>query len=142
MKHTCESAGRAGCEPCRQLEFDLWDAINRYAIAVGGDPSKHVHGNTPRMQAVVDVDALVARVRSPELIVDVMVMRATLTDVRLFLRGVARRPELGSGASDLLDKAAMIDRVLDEKKTPCRHLQAVMTEAGLLCGACRERLGP
>jgi hypothetical protein len=97
VKHTCESVGRSGCEPCRRLEFDLWEAINRYAISVGGDPSRHSHGNTPRMQAVVDVDALVARVRSQEPI---------------------------------------------EAATPCRHLRAVMTEAGLLCGTCRERLGP
>jgi hypothetical protein len=34
---------------------DLWDAINRYAISVGGDPSKHVYGNVARMQAVADV---------------------------------------------------------------------------------------
>lgn len=34
----------------------LWDAIHRYVIACGGDPSKHVYGNTPRMQAVCDVE--------------------------------------------------------------------------------------
>jgi hypothetical protein len=38
------------------LEVDLWDAINRYAIAVGGDPSAHVYGNVARMQAVADVN--------------------------------------------------------------------------------------
>ena len=139
MVHTCESGGRSGCEPCRQLEFDLWDAINRYAISVGGDPSKHVHGNTSRMQAVVDVDALVANARGAE----VAGLRAALGAAHKFLRGVARRPELGDGAKDLIDEVAMIDVVLGEKKeTPCRHLQAVMTETGLLCGTCRERLGP
>ena len=78
MGHTCESGGRSGCEPCRQLEFDLWDAINRYAISVGGDPSKHVHGNTSRMQAVVDVDALVMNARGAE----VAGLRAALGAVR------------------------------------------------------------
>jgi len=34
----------------------LWDAINNYAIACGGDPSNHVYGNTSRMKAVADVE--------------------------------------------------------------------------------------
>jgi hypothetical protein len=31
----------------------LWDAINKYVKSCGGDPSKHIYGNTPRMDAVV-----------------------------------------------------------------------------------------
>lgn len=53
--HTCERDGRSGCLLCRHLEGELWDAINHYAVSVGGDPSRHVYGNTSRMQAVVDV---------------------------------------------------------------------------------------
>lgn len=139
MKHTCEIGGRSSCAPCMLLEVDLWDAINRYAIAVGGDPSKHVHGNVSRMQAVADVDAHVAREFSRQQIDDLVVenlvkgsnaaaaaacargveisrLRAALIDVRGFLRGVARRPELGRGAKDLLDEAAALDRVLGEKE--------------------------
>jgi hypothetical protein len=37
----------------------LWDAINAYATACGGDPSEHVYGNVPRMNAVVAVNAAV-----------------------------------------------------------------------------------
>lgn len=42
----------------------LWDAINRYAQTCGGDPSKHVYGNTPRMDAVADVERVVRDVES------------------------------------------------------------------------------
>ena len=34
----------------------LWEAINRYVVACGGDPDRAVHGNIKRMQAVVDVE--------------------------------------------------------------------------------------
>jgi hypothetical protein len=34
----------------------LWDAINRYAVTCGGEPSKYVHGNTLRQRAVADVE--------------------------------------------------------------------------------------
>lgn len=96
-----------------QFEIELWDAINRYAISVGGDPSAHVYGNVPRMQAVADVGKVVARVQSRGVEIDRL--RAALRDVRGFLRGVARRPELGHGARDLIDEAAAIGRSLDEK---------------------------
>ena len=143
MKHTCETGGRSSCEPCMQFETELWDVINRYAISVGGDPSGHVYGNVPRMQAVVDVGKVVAKVRSRrqidallvedlvkgsnaaaaaacELTGEVKRLRAALIDVRGFLRGVARRPELGRGAQDLLDEAEALDRMLDVKKEPRR----------------------
>lgn len=139
MKHTCETGGPTSCEPCMQFETELWDVINRYAISVGGDPSKNAYGNVPRMQAVADVGKVVAKVISRQRIDDLVVedlvkggnaaaaaacergtevarLRAALIDVRGFLRGVARRPELGRGAQDLLDKAEALDRVLDEKK--------------------------
>lgn len=61
--HTCASSGRSSCKPCIQFEVDLWDAINRYATTVGGDPSQHVYGNVPRMQAVADVGAVIRRLR-------------------------------------------------------------------------------
>lgn len=34
----------------------LWDAINTYAETCGGDPPRHVYGNTPRQRAVVEVE--------------------------------------------------------------------------------------
>lgn len=37
----------------------LWDEINRYVVACGGDPSKHVYGNTPRMAAVAQVEGVI-----------------------------------------------------------------------------------
>lgn len=141
MKHTCTTSGRSSCQPCLRLEMELWNAINRYAEAVGGDPSRHVHGNVTRMQAVADVGKIVARAASREQIDDLVVedlakasnaaaaaacvrgaeverLRAALIDARIFLRGVARRPELDRGAKDLLDEAAAIDRVLaDQKET-------------------------
>lgn len=50
----------------------LWDAINRYVTACRGDPSKYVYGNTPRMKAVAEVEAVVqeavaARAEAPTL---------------------------------------------------------------------------
>ncbi|MDP3767539.1 MAG: hypothetical protein Q8S13_05955, partial [Dehalococcoidia bacterium] len=42
----------------------LWDAINRYVQACGGDPSSHVYGNTPRQHAVAEVEASVTRARA------------------------------------------------------------------------------
>lgn len=45
--------------PEMQRRVALWDAINRYVITCGGDPSKHVYGNTPRMNAVVEVERVV-----------------------------------------------------------------------------------
>lgn len=42
-------------------EVALWDAINRYAVSVGGDPSRHVYGNATRMQAVVDVGVAISK---------------------------------------------------------------------------------
>ncbi len=64
--HTCTSGGRLGCDLCMQLEKELWDAINDYAISVGGNPAKHVYGNTPRMRAVAEVSRIVDRVSEVE----------------------------------------------------------------------------
>ena len=44
----------------------LWDAINEYVEACGGDPSRHVYGNTRRMAAVVRVEAAVTATASPQ----------------------------------------------------------------------------
>lgn len=44
----------------------LWDAINAYAAACGGDPSKHVYGNTPRQTAVAEVERLVRDIERSE----------------------------------------------------------------------------
>jgi len=186
MKHTCATSGRSSCELCLLLEVDLWDAINRYAIAVGGDPRKHVHGNVPRMQAVADVGKIVAKVSSQQQIDDLVVedlvkgsnaaaaracelqaanetlkqenarlvadlnlagpdsaccrarhrteeerdkltadvgrLRSALREARVFLRGVALRPELGQGAKDLLDEADAIDRVLNGESVLNREM--------------------
>ena len=60
-----------------RFEADLWDAINRYAMSVGGDPASHVYGNAARMQAVADVgkiiDRVAARQRIDDLVVDDLV---------------------------------------------------------------------
>lgn len=37
----------------------FWDAINEYASACGGDPSKHVYGNTRRQKAVASIENVV-----------------------------------------------------------------------------------
>lgn len=37
----------------------LWDAIQRFAVSCGGDPSGRVHGNTARQQAVADIEAVI-----------------------------------------------------------------------------------
>ena len=31
-KHTCETHDPRGCEPCMQLEVELWNAINSYVL--------------------------------------------------------------------------------------------------------------
>ncbi len=38
----------------------LWEEINRYVLACGGDPSKHVYGNTPRMEAVSRIENVIS----------------------------------------------------------------------------------
>lgn len=38
----------------------LWDAINKYVVACGGDPGKRVYGNVTRMEAVVEVERALA----------------------------------------------------------------------------------
>jgi hypothetical protein len=45
--------------PVDPWQVPLWDAINRYVVACGGDPAKHVYGNTARMNAVVEVNGVV-----------------------------------------------------------------------------------
>jgi hypothetical protein len=61
MKHTCKTKGPSNCKPCMAWRTELWDAINQYVVACGGDPSKHVYGNVPRMNAVEDVESIVIR---------------------------------------------------------------------------------
>lgn len=56
-----------------KFETELWDAINRYATSVGGDPASHVYGNAARMQAVTDVGKIVDRVASRQRIDDLTV---------------------------------------------------------------------
>jgi len=43
-------------EPGSPAHVALWDAINDYATACHGDPSKHVYGNTARQRAVAAVE--------------------------------------------------------------------------------------
>lgn len=42
--------------------LELWDAINAYAIACGGDPSQNVYGNTARQDAVNAIEAAVDKI--------------------------------------------------------------------------------
>jgi hypothetical protein len=46
----------------------MWDAINRYVMACGGDPSRNALGNTARMNAVVDINDIVRRAANGDLI--------------------------------------------------------------------------
>lgn len=39
---------------------ELWHAVNEYAEACGGDPSKNIYGNTRRLRAVVRVEKALA----------------------------------------------------------------------------------
>lgn len=64
-QHTCQTTGRSSCERCVKFEIALWDAINRYVVACGGDPAVAVHGNTARMQAVADVGSIVLTSTGP-----------------------------------------------------------------------------
>ena len=140
MTHTCVGNDRINCEPCRAFERTLWDAIHAYAIAVGGSPASS-GSSTPRERAVAAVDKILAQVRARERLDEIVIedlvkggngaasaaclrgaeiarLRVALIDVRGFLRGFAGRPELSRGSQDLLDEAAALDRVLDEKGAP------------------------
>lgn len=48
--------GPSGVAP---WQVPLWDAINDYATACGGDPSSYVYGNTTRQRAVAAVNRVV-----------------------------------------------------------------------------------
>jgi hypothetical protein len=61
VEHTCATQGRSNCAVCMAFEGKLWDAVNRYAVSVGGDPENHVYGNVARMSAVAEVGAIVTR---------------------------------------------------------------------------------
>ena len=56
----CSHRSDGECQHCgADVAVDrvaLWNAINDYVRACGGDPSKHVYGNTPRMDAVCRVE--------------------------------------------------------------------------------------
>ena len=41
----------------------LWDAINAYVVSCGGDPDRHVYGNTRRQTAVAQVEQIVREIR-------------------------------------------------------------------------------
>lgn len=47
-----------------ELQVKLWDAINDYVVACGGDPGSHVYGNIPRMNAVAEVSSCLAPLHS------------------------------------------------------------------------------
>jgi hypothetical protein len=46
--------------------IDLWDAINEYATACGGDPGANVYGNTRRQRAVAAVERAARYATEPE----------------------------------------------------------------------------
>lgn len=56
MSAPVESRGEDEAVAARRVA--LWDAINRYVVACGGDPSRHVYGNTARMKAVAEVERI------------------------------------------------------------------------------------
>lgn len=72
-EHTCAATGRSNCDRCMRFEKELWDAINDYAITVGGDPSRQVYGNTARMKAVAAVGRIVDQVSAWRQIDDIVV---------------------------------------------------------------------
>jgi len=43
----------------REHKIKLWEAIQKYVRACGGDPEKHVYGNTGRMDSVTEIEQLV-----------------------------------------------------------------------------------
>lgn len=85
-QHTCTTRGRSSCAFCMQLEGALWEAINRYTVTVGGDPSLHVYGNIPRMQAVADVSSVIRK----------LIAGPAITDA-----GIAEESSTSSGATPL-----------------------------------------
>ena len=105
MKHTCGTEGRSNCTSCTQLEIELWEAINRYAGSVGGDPSKQVHGNVPRMQAVADVSRLISQQRA-----SIGQLSEVLTAVRDFLCGksLQHAPAVAAVIEDVLNEAGCV----------------------------------
>lgn len=82
----------------------LWDAINAYAIACGGDPAKHVYGNTPRQKAVAEVERAVRAAT------------ASLRHAALFAAGVRGGPGAWRWASDPVDDEAAWERLLVEMR--------------------------
>lgn len=66
--HTCDRTGAANCEPCMHWQVEMWDAINPYVLACGGDPALHVHGNPERMNAAADVNDAVRHAANEDLI--------------------------------------------------------------------------
>lgn len=143
LQHTCEASGKSNCQLCMALQVDLWDAINSYAISVGGDPSGHVYGNGPRMQAVADVNRVVDRVTSRQKIDDIVIgelvkgsnaaaaaacdrgneiqrLRGVLSEVGLYLRSVAVRTDSDHRSLELFAKADDIERALAESMRESR----------------------
>ena len=112
-----------------KFEGGLWDAINRYVTACGGDPGQLTCGNVSRMQAVADVGAIIRGALSRQSIDDIVIEdlarggaaaakaacdRGTESDrLRDALRSV--RFALRSTVEHSGDAIEMIDRVLDDK---------------------------
>ena len=135
MKHTCDvqGGGRASCDPCMKLEGALWEAINAYVITCRGNPELYVYGNTPRMKAVCDVNAVVqafvrdavARQRLDDIVIDELVKGSNAAAKAACDRGTeinrlrdalsAARFALCSTTERAEDAIEMIDRVLDDK---------------------------
>ena len=131
-EHTCASSGRSGMRSVhapregavgrdqRLRDLGRWRTVQAY-------PRQHPH----RMRAVAAVARVVDQVSSWRQIDAVVVdelarggdaaaaaacaanaelkkLRACLREVGGFLRGVARRPELGHGAVDLIEEAEAV----------------------------------
>lgn len=67
-----------------EMEYDdevlLYEAINEYVVSCGGDPSRHVYGNTARQKAVSRINGIVERI----------VMASQRCTVRFISREMAR----------------------------------------------------
>ena len=104
-----------------RLEVELWDAINSYAVTVGGNPAEHACGNVPRMQAVAAVNAIVAGVSSRQQIDDLTVEEL----VRGHNAAAAAACSRGEEIATLRGKS----RELEELELAHKHLTRLYAES-------------
>ena len=109
---------------------ELWDAINDYVKACGGDPGKHVYGNLTRMDAVAAVErAVVAR------FTEIMALRDEVNRLRHVFRDLSERATvlLHGSLQDLEAGLRMMQSVLrPEAERPSENGSSFRGDAGML----------